>query len=70
MPSIRTATVFLLAAAPLLAEFDMSRHSIPPEKILGGEPPKDGIPAILEPRFVESFEATFLKPVDIVRPLL
>ena len=51
---------------PWLTAFDLSRHSILPEEILGGGPPKDGIPAILEPRFVPSAEATFLRDDDRV----
>jgi hypothetical protein len=31
---------------------DFSRHSVPYSKILSGGPPKDGIPAIDDPRFV------------------
>ena len=51
---------------PWLTAFDLSRHSILPEEILGGGPPKDGIPAILEPRFVPSAEATCLRDDDRV----
>ena len=51
---------------PWLTAFDLSRHSILPEEILGGGPPKDGIPAILEPRFVPSAEATFHRDDDRV----
>lgn len=35
-------------------------------EILSGGPPKDGIPAILEPKFVSPQEAIFLKPGDTV----
>jgi hypothetical protein len=65
MQRITTRTVLLLAL-PLLAGFDLSRHNIPTEEIFSGGPPKDGIPAILEPRFVEASRATFLKPGDAV----
>jgi hypothetical protein len=50
----------------ILAGFDLSIHSVPPEQILGGGPPKDGIPAIDAPRFVRAYEATFLADDDRV----
>jgi hypothetical protein len=59
-------TIAVLLAAPLLTGFDLSRHSIPPEEILAGGPPKDGIPAILTPQFVDAEAAAFLKPEDVV----
>ena len=45
-------------------EFDFSQHSVPLDEILSGGPPKDGIPAILNPVFVEAQEATFLNEGD------
>ncbi len=47
-------------------EFDFSKHSVPVEEILSGGPPKDGIPAIMEPVFVEASEADFLRDEDLV----
>ncbi|MDQ4106365.1 MAG: DUF3179 domain-containing protein, partial [Actinomycetota bacterium] len=38
-------------------ETDFSRHSVPYSEIRSGGPPKDGIPAIDEPRFVGVAEA-------------
>jgi hypothetical protein len=35
---------------------DFSRHSVPFDEIMSGGPPKDGIPAIDEPRFVSTAE--------------
>ena len=32
--------------------FDVSRHSVPLNEIVGGGPPKDGIPALDAPKFV------------------
>ncbi len=51
------------------AEFktDFSKHSVPYSEILSGGPPKDGIPAIDDPKFVSLQEAdTWLKPVEPV----
>jgi hypothetical protein len=47
-----------------LTGFDFTKHSIPPEEIMGGGPPKDGIPAILDPRFLPAKEAAFLEDHD------
>jgi hypothetical protein len=44
---------------------DFSRHSVPYGEILSGGPPKDGIPAINEPRYVSVEEAdAWLKPQE------
>ena len=46
---------------------DFSKHSIPYSEILSGGPPKDGIPAIDEPKFIGVDEADeWLKPVEPV----
>lgn len=54
----------LFAAALSLSGFDFTKHSIPPDEIRGGGPPKDGIPAILDPQFIPAQEATFLEDND------
>ncbi len=53
-------------AGPAHAEFDLSNASIPVAEILAGGPPKDGIPAIDQPRFVSADQATFLRDDDVV----
>jgi hypothetical protein len=46
---------------------DFSKHTVPYSEIFSGGPPKDGIPAIDEPVFVDVEEAnTWLKPVEPV----
>jgi hypothetical protein len=63
------ATVAALAVVALTtpaAAWDLSRHSIPLEEILSGGPPRDGIPALLDPKFIPAAEAGFLKPDDRV----
>ena len=40
------------------------KHSVPLEEIIGGGPPKDGIPSIDNPKFVSASTATFLKEAD------
>ena len=51
-------------AVIVLCGFDTSRHSIPVADIYDGGPGKDGIPAILQPKFIPAEEATFLKKGD------
>jgi len=41
--------------------FDLSRSSIPTEEILSGGPPKDGIPALIDPAVVSAEAATYLR---------
>ena len=43
---------------------DFSRHNISFEEILSGGPPKNGIPAIDEPRFIKNNQAHWLKPLE------
>lgn len=49
---------------------DFSEHSVPLDEFMSGGPPKDGIPAIDEPRFVDPGEAdSFLEPNEPVAVL-
>lgn len=50
----------------LFAGLNLEPSLIPPEDILSGGPPKDGIPALLEPGFVSGNDATFLMDEDNV----
>jgi hypothetical protein len=49
--------LFGLIAVLALCGFDTSRHSIPIDDIYDGGPGKDGIPAILQPKFISAKEA-------------
>ncbi len=59
--SIATATLLPEESPPFGATFefktDFSKHSVPFSEILSGGPPKDGIPAINDPKFVTVSEA-------------
>lgn len=44
--------------------FDISNSILPQEEILSGGPPRDGIPAISNPKLIEAGAATFLQPDD------
>jgi hypothetical protein len=46
--------------------FDVSNATVPRTEIRSGGPPRDGIPALLKPKFVKAGEATFLRDEDIV----
>lgn len=47
--------------------FDITHHSVPIEEILSGGPPKDGIPALNNPKFVSASDGDkFLKKNDKV----
>ncbi|MBI3453862.1 MAG: DUF3179 domain-containing protein [Rhodospirillales bacterium] len=48
---------------------DFTRHTVPFGEIFSGGPPKDGIPAIDNPRFIPIAEITGLKPTEPVLTL-
>ncbi|UTV29474.1 DUF3179 domain-containing protein [Photobacterium atrarenae] len=54
-----------LQAAPFNS-FILDNLTIPASQILSGGPGKDGIPAILKPRFVAASQARFLSPDDVI----
>ena len=60
----RLSSIILILLLFTIMGFDFSRHSIPLEEILSGGPPKDGIPAILKPKFVAAEKGDFLKADD------
>ena len=55
---------YMSLAGPSKNGFDLTKHTIPLDEIRQGGPPKDGIPAILTPTFIEAREATFLQAQD------
>jgi len=46
--------------------FSLDNAIVPRDEILSGGPPKDGIPAILDPRFIAVDKAEYLKDDDQV----
>ena len=58
--------ILLIGALVISTGFDLDRTLVPKEEILSGGPTKDGIPAILEPKFLKPDEADFLNPDDQV----
>ncbi|NIQ01087.1 MAG: DUF3179 domain-containing protein, partial [Nitrospinaceae bacterium] len=47
----------VLGLAGFGSEFDFEKHSVPLSDIYGGGPGKDGIPALLTPKFISAEEA-------------
>jgi len=79
MPKILLSFLILLTIMPAVPNisysqssdkisngFDISRSLIPKEDILSGGPPRDGIPAILEPKFESALESNWLNDDDLV----
>lgn len=64
-----TQIASVLVLGVVLSGFDFSKHSIPIEEIQSGGPPKDGIPALLTPKFVPAAKARFLNDEDRVLAL-
>ncbi len=50
----------------LLTGFALDNAIVPEQEILSGGPPKDGIPALLSPKFVRPDQVDFLGPADQV----
>lgn len=66
-----TPTLLQDESPPARAEFefktDFSKHNVPYSEIFSGGPPKDGIPALKDPKFVSASEANaWLKPLEPV----
>ena len=56
-----------LSAGPGEEPFDVTQHSVPLNQIRHGGPPKDGIPALMDPDFVSARQADlFLLAADRV----
>jgi hypothetical protein len=58
--------ITLLSVFFILAGFSLDNAIVPKDQILSGGPPKDGIPAILKPKFVRPEQAAFLQEGDQV----
>lgn len=59
-----TKTVLAQQGQPARQAFDLSQTTIPREQIRGGGPPKDGIPALTNPKYVTADQPRFLRPTD------
>lgn len=60
------ALSLLSVAFLFLTGFNLDNATVPKDKILSGGVPKDGIPAIMNPKFIDPDDAQFLNPDDDV----
>ena len=58
--------LFALICLGLFTGFDIDNAIVPQAQILSGGPPKDGIPALLTPKFISADEAEYLRDDDQV----
>jgi hypothetical protein len=65
MKKIYTLMV-LIGGLVVLSGFNLKDTIVPRDEIMSGGIPKDGIPAILEPKFITAGAAHFLNPDDHV----
>jgi hypothetical protein len=63
MNKIKMLLIVLISFA-ILTGFKTDNAIVPQHEILSGGPPKDGIPAILEPKFVNPDKADYLNGDD------
>ena len=59
MISFGVSSLFLMG-------FSLDNAIVPSEDILSGGPPKDGIPALLQPNFVSAQKADHMNPDDLI----
>lgn len=58
--------VLIAGACLMTSAFSLDNALVPRELILSGGPPRDGIPAILSPKFLAAGKARFLEPGEQV----
>jgi len=56
----------LLFPLGVLAEWDFSKNAIPLDEIQSGGPPKDGIPALTNPKYLSADQADFMRDEEQV----
>lgn len=66
IPILLIVLIGLTGATLTRNGFDLSGSLVPADEILSGGPPRDGIPAINQPKFLKAGEARYLKPQDRV----
>lgn len=58
---------FLIIAIPAhVWSWDFTKHSIPLDDIMSGGPPRDGIPALTNPKYVRGKDADFMQESEQV----
>ena len=61
MRILKLLLIASLVAQSAFAAWDYSKHSIDVEQIVSGGPPKDAIPALLNPRFTVGKRTDFMR---------
>ena len=57
---VLTAMLLLLPLSAL-AQWNFSKYSIPLDEIVSGGPPRDGIPALTNPKYVPADQADYMR---------
>ncbi|WP_261836527.1 DUF3179 domain-containing protein [Vibrio ishigakensis] len=75
MPGLLRILILLIVipfsvTAKSLNGFDLSNATVPLKLILSGGPPKDGIPALTDPKMLKGKEATYLESDDVILGLV
>lgn len=60
------AILFCLTIATPVFGWDFDKHSIPVDEIISGGPPKDGIPALIKPEYIDGDENSLIREDDRV----
>jgi hypothetical protein len=66
MRSILLTLILTFISLPAAADWDFSGSRIDTDEIVSGGPPKDGIPAILDPKFIPGRQSDFMRPDEKV----
>ena len=61
MKNIVSAGVAVLLAASPAFGWDFTKSNIPTDEITGGGPPRDGIPALFNPKYMKAGDAVFMR---------
>jgi hypothetical protein len=59
--TVAIAAMFILLPLTAMAQWDFSKHSIPLDDIVAGGPPRDGIPALTNPKYVPAGKADYMR---------
>jgi len=65
LKSLITILAVLFFSGPAMA-WNFDKHSIPTDEIRGGGPPRDGIPALISPKYVAAAKADFMRGEELV----
>jgi len=58
--------LLLLVSGLVFADWDYRNSLIDPDEIISGGPPKNGIPALIDPHFVAASEADYMRADELV----